>query len=96
MLALLKEREMYGYELASEIKKRSRGTYSIAILYPILYRLLEQGFIEESEIKISGGRARSYYRITPAGETYLDQTMDDYQDLSAAFDKLVHGPQNRS
>lgn len=81
---------MYGYELSAEIRKRSRGTYSIAILYPILYRLLEQGFIEESEIKISDGRARNYYRITPAGEQYLEQTMKDFAHLTAAFDRLIH------
>ena len=57
------ERPMYGYELAQEMKQRSGGAFTISVLYPVLYRLEEQGYIETSGNTTVDGRARSYYEI---------------------------------
>ena len=40
LLNLLKEQDMYGYQLSQELKKRSSGLYTIleGSMYPILYR----------------------------------------------------------
>ena len=46
VLSILQEKPMYGYEISSEMKRRSNGRFAIAVLYPVLYRLEEQGFVE--------------------------------------------------
>lgn len=91
VLALLRERPMYGYEISSAMKKRSGGQYTIAVLYPVLYRLKEQGYIEETGTEISDGRARSYYRITAAGAEYLAETLQQYETISEIFESLIGG-----
>lgn len=71
ILKLLSERPMHGYEIIQEMKKRSKGQYTLSIPYPVLYRLIERGFIEELieelNVGVYNGRARTYYSITDIG-----------------------------
>ena len=90
VLALLKERPMYGYEISYEIDLRSKGQFAISVLYPILYNLKGKGFIEDGGVEIADGRARSYYRITGAGIEYLDNTLKEFSELYEAFLKITH------
>ena len=69
--------------------KLSGGKLKIAILYPVLYRLEEQGYICEKEITIENGRARSYYEITEAGLEYLNRTLPEFMELSGAFMAVI-------
>lgn len=58
VLHLLQERPMYGYEISNALKTRSNGKYKISILYPVLYRLEDQGYIRISETEVMDGRAQ--------------------------------------
>lgn len=80
---------MYGYEISAAMKSRSGGKYQISILYPILYRLEEQGYVTISATEVTEGRARSYYAITPAGEAYLDHCMEEYREITKVFENLM-------
>lgn len=91
VLKLLGEKPMYGYEITQEMKKRSGGKYTIAILYPVLYRLIEQGYIAEDRTEVVGGRARTYYAITPEGRAYFNKTLKEYYVISYVFDGLMGG-----
>lgn len=91
VLRLLADRPMYGYELIQELKQRSDGGYQLSLLYPVLYRLEEQGYVRVSASEVVDGRARSYYAITPEGEAYLAQTLTEYREISAVFQKLMEG-----
>ena len=46
-LSLLNEADLYGYQLVQTIAERSGGVISIQIgsLYPVLYRLRDEGYI---------------------------------------------------
>lgn len=89
VLHLLSEKPMYGYEISAALKERSEGKYTISILYPVLYRLEEQGYIEISSTEVSDGRARSYYSVTEEGRSYLDRTLAEYRDISETFLNLM-------
>ncbi len=89
VLHFLSEKPMYGYEISAELKTRSDGKYMISILYPVLYRLEEQGYIEISATEVAEGRARSYYSITPAGREYLKKTEKEYLEISKTFEALM-------
>ena len=89
VLRLLSEKPMYGYEIAAEMKERSGGRFTISILYPVLYRLEEQGYIEITSTEVADGRARSYYSITPDGMSYLERTFEEYREISAVFEDLM-------
>ncbi len=92
VLSLLREKPMYTYELSQELLRRSQGGYTIAILYPIMYRLEEQGYIEISQTLVIDGRTRSYYRVTDEGESYLKHTMAEFEELLRVF-RLLTSPE---
>ena len=79
ILSLLQERPKYAYEMTQELKERTGGEYNMPLLYPVLYRLQDQGFIEESEKVISqNNRVRNYYRLTPTGIAHLEVMRRDF------------------
>ena len=82
---------MYGYEIANTMDERSGGRLTISVLYPVIYRLQEQGFVIETSSEIVEGRARSYYAITDSGRNYLKSTLSEYEELSKVFETIVKG-----
>ena len=74
VLLLLSERPMYVYEMTQEIARRSSDKYTVSLLYPVIQRLLSQGYLCEGQKAISDdNRVRQYYEITPDGIAYLRQ-----------------------
>jgi DNA-binding PadR family transcriptional regulator len=72
MLLALSEGERHGYALKREILRRTNGKLNLAAgaLYGTISRMLDQGFIEESEERPDlhlDDERRRYYRITPLG-----------------------------
>ena len=91
VLRLLSEKPMYGYEITQEMKQRSGGKYTMSLLYPVLYRLLDLRYICEDRTEVVGGRARTYYAITPEGLEYFKVTLAEYHTISEVFCKLMEG-----
>ena len=91
VLRLLAEKPMYGYELTQAMKQRSNGAFTLSLLYPVIYRLEEQGYVEVVHTEVVDGRARSYYGITEQGTEYLKTTLEDYKSISKVFEELMEG-----
>ena len=89
ILGMLKEKPMYSYEIPQEMKIRSEGQYTLPAPYTAVYKLIGKGYIKESGVEIYEGKARIYYAITEAGKRYLNEAIQEYHELSAAFDSLV-------
>ena len=90
ILSILLERPKYAYEMTQELRTRSDGLYNMPLLYPVLYRLEEQGFIELYETVISPKRrTRNYYTITETGKAYLEEKIGEYQRLIQAADGFL-------
>lgn len=75
LLKFLSESDMYGYQLSQKLKKRSNLKYTIleGSMYPILYRLTEQGYITFYETKVGIRQTRVYYHIEESGRQYLKE-----------------------
>lgn len=91
VLRLLRDRTMYGYEISQAMKRQSGGRFTISVLYPILYRLEEQGYIVVERTEVINSRARSYYAITDEGRRYLDQSLEEYDAIHQAFMAIMEG-----
>lgn len=89
VLGLLKQRTMYGYELSQEIDRRSKGKLNVAVLYPVLYRLEEQGFVRISDTTVENSRARNYYSITEAGLAHLEKLAAEFRELAALVQSFI-------
>lgn len=98
VLRLLHEKEMYAYEIIQETTKRSGGIYKMPLLYNILNKFKEQGYIEESRKEVTDdNRVRVYYSITDAGKAYFRQLQEKYTELTEAVAGIVFdGAEGRS
>lgn len=90
VLALLHEREYYAPELTQALTERSGGAVNISFPYAILYRMIDQGYIQElPKRKAPDGRRRQYFGITDAGRRFFRETWDVYKAFTAGVDILV-------
>lgn len=89
VLRLLRDRTMYGYQISQAMREKSGGRFTIAVLYPILYRLEEQGYIRVERTEVTNNRARSYYAITDEGRAYLARSLEEYQAIHEAFLEII-------
>lgn len=93
VLTLLDGREMYGYELAEALDRRSDGVLALghSSLYPLLYNLESKGLIEGREPREAGGRTRKYYAVTAEGRRWLERHQREWAGLVEAMEKLGVG-----
>ena len=87
VLKLLERGPCYGYQLISELREKSRGIFLLkdGTLYPILYRLEDEGLVESRWSEAEGKQVpRKYYAITDAGKTALT-------DMGNTWQKIVDG-----
>lgn len=91
ILALLEERQRHGYEIGRLIADRSRGAinFHVASLYPTLYRLDDQGFIEGRWVEKAGQRRRRYYRLTRGGRAVLARQRGIWESFFTALDRVA-------
>ena len=80
VLYLLSEREYYIGELTAVIREKSHRILNIVFPYAAIYRLLDEGFIQEVKKRVApDGRRRQYYQITDTGRDYLSQLLSTYR-----------------
>ena len=93
-LSLLNEADLYGYQLVQTIAERSGGVISIQIgsLYPVLYRLRDEGYISETQVPIGRRKFRIYYHIEPSGVDFYHNLLSEHQNYEAALEKILHLP----
>src|ERR1019366_1974323 len=73
ILGVLRDTELYGYEIAQRIRERSAAVISPGEgwLYPALHRLEAQGLLEATWRDGELGPRRRYYRLTNQGRESL-------------------------
>ncbi len=91
LLKLLSERPMYGYELVSTLERRGGDQFQLkeGTLYPVLYRLESDGFIEPRWETLERGVPRKYYRLTPSGEKELQSLLGEWRDFTTIVNSLL-------
>ena len=93
ILSLLKQEDMYGYQLVQEMERQSGGSLSTqeGSLYPVLYRLLEQGYISDRKVLVGKRMNRIYYHLESAGADYLDQLVKEYTAVVNGVLQIING-----
>jgi PadR family transcriptional regulator PadR len=91
VMKLLKRRTMYGYELVTEVARRSDGVLSLgqSTLYPLLYNLEAQGLVKSEWQAAESGRDRKYYKLTDEGLRRLERDMTQWEALVRGMEQLV-------
>jgi transcriptional regulator len=91
VLAILDGPQRHGYEIAQLIAERSesRLKFQAATLYPLLYKLEKQGWVEGRWVEKAGHRRRRFYRLTPAGRAVLSERRRVWRDFFDALDQVA-------
>lgn len=91
ILSLLKREDMYGYQLVQETAKSSGGKLITqeGSLYPVLYKLLDQGLISDQRVLVGKRMTRIYYHLEPAGEARLRELIQDYQEVTSGVFQII-------
>ncbi len=91
ILTLIKEKDRYAYEIASEIKTRTEGTFTMkeATLYAMVQRLEKKGVIESYIGDKSHGKKRRYYYMTSLGDAYLETKQQEWYQLKAIMARFL-------
>jgi PadR family transcriptional regulator PadR len=91
ILSVLGDGPLHGYELARRIEEQTRGalSFSLAALYPMLYRMEQRRWIRGAWENSASGRRRRCYRLTPQGEKKLTPLRAEWAELFRALRRLT-------
>lgn len=94
VLKLLESEPKYGYQIIQEMKEKSREIFQLkdGTLYPVLYRLEDDGLVASRWSKAKGKQAaRKYYEITAGGKQALDEIRTVWKSISDGIEKIMEG-----
>lgn len=93
VLFLLREKDMYGYEIAQTLEERSQGKLHLIenSLYGALYRLQRENYIS-SRREESVARSRVFYHLESAGKEHLEKLLREYRSISVGIQLVIGVP----
>ncbi len=89
VLALLDEKDRYGFELVDIISKQvdiSEGT-----IYPLLRKLYNSNYVNTYIKESNSGPPRKYYTITEEGRKVLTNLLIEWKNFTNQVDLLLGG-----
>jgi PadR family transcriptional regulator PadR len=87
VLVVLRRRDYYGYELIQTISRNidiAEGT-----IYPLLRRLMQEGYFTTYITESAEGPARRYYRITEKGKTHTKGLLGEWERFICGVNNLI-------
>jgi PadR family transcriptional regulator PadR len=90
ILSLLARGESYGYELIQQVKELSgeKIQWTDGMLYPVLHRMEDNGWIKSRWVEMENGRKRKYYAIKKDGEKALKEKRAQWSVISGVLGGL--------
>ena len=94
ILSVLEGASLHGYEIARRIEQQTRGKlrFTLASLYPLLYRMEKQGWVRGEWQTSETGRRRRRYRLTSAGNKKVAPLRAEWSELFQALRQLAKVP----
>ncbi len=91
VLSLLAESDLYGYQFSQLISERSGNVIDVpeGSLYPMLYRLVDDGYISCTRVPAGRRRILVYYHLEPSGLVRLKETLSEYQIFSDGLQRFL-------
>ena len=90
VLSLLEEGESYGYTIIQRVRDLSGGEieWTDGMLYPVLHRMEDNGWIKSRWVEIENGRKRKYYSIKKDGRQALKEKREQWALISSVLSGL--------
>jgi DNA-binding PadR family transcriptional regulator len=93
ILSLLARGESYGYALIQEVKRLSGDSieWTDGMLYPVLHRMEDYGWIKARWVQIENGRKRKYYSLKEDGRQALEEKREQWNVIMSVLRALWKG-----
>ncbi len=93
ILKLLDERNMYGYQMIEELRKKSNNAFELkaGTLYPLLHTLEQKNMLTSYEETADNARVRKYYSITKLGRKQLKEKKEEWKAYTSAVNGVLGG-----
>ena len=93
VLSLLSGEEMYGYQMITELARRSNHAFDLkeGTLYPILHGLEKGKYLSSYQQEAPTGRVRKYYRLTRRGKELLDDKRTEWAAFHQGVEQVLSG-----
>ena len=88
VLSVVSQGGTYGYKITQDVRKVF--DVSESTLYPVLRRLLKDGYLETYDHEFQG-RNRRYYKITSNGMILLDSYRKEWLSNKKSIDEILMG-----
>jgi PadR family transcriptional regulator PadR len=91
VLETLSRGQSYGYELIQNIKLKTDGAFDLkeGTIYPLLYRLEDQGLVYSSFKSTTTSKPRRYYKLTDEGKKLLKDKTTEYTSFFKAMKGIL-------
>lgn len=93
LLCLIAQKETYGYEILTQLNQQGGGVLGYAregTIYPILYRLQEQGLVKTRLAPAAAnGGSKKYYSLTDKGRETLEELAAFWREYAACVDGFL-------
>lgn len=91
ILALLAKEDMYGYQLVQETGRVTgeRIVTQEGSLYPVLYKLQDQGFVSDTRKLVGKRMTRVYYHLEPSGRERLNKYLSEYKQIAEGIRMIL-------
>ncbi|MCM3176756.1 PadR family transcriptional regulator [Cytobacillus horneckiae] len=94
ILAIIHEKEVYGYELAEKLEQYGFDSFSEGTIYPLLMRMQKEELVTSTLKKSTAGPKRKYYSLTSKGEQELRQFIKRWKLLQSSVNTVLKGEKN--
>jgi len=89
VLLVLRDNELYGYELIEKIKAITNIEIAEGTLYPLMNRLKTDNLLQSKWVEQETGIPRKYYFLTEIGLQTLEEMKIQWTDLQNLMNKLI-------
>ena len=91
ILRTLSSGDMHGWGIAQRLQQVSQDVLQVnqGSLYPALYRLEQQGWIESSWGDSENNRRAKFYRLTKTGRKQLVEETANWERMAAAVQRVL-------
>lgn len=88
ILKVISRGEVYASDMLEELTNAKMMVVE-GTLYPLLTRLRKAELVEYKWVESSAGPPRKYYKLTEKGESFLDNLLNTWMELTSATDQII-------
>ncbi|MHA1544596.1 MAG: PadR family transcriptional regulator [Alphaproteobacteria bacterium] len=89
ILAVLRERELYGLEILETLKKEAGFLIPSGTIYPLLDRMKREGLLSSRWVHSEEDRPRKYYKLTKKGQGRFKDLKDNWAIFTRDIEKVL-------